>query len=123
MRQPIHVLGMLNLCLHDAMTAHEEREGGVSSPELMHCVADSRQMRDVLKHLMSLADDFLVFSSLNSSAKFSLKLVRATLSTICEQVELVIGTLAIEKGITFSLSPSELLNKLLVNPTSTFSTL
>jgi hypothetical protein len=64
MCQPLHALSMLNSCLHDALAAHERRLGSAASPELESCFADSRQMRDVLKHLMSLADDFLVWSSL-----------------------------------------------------------
>jgi hypothetical protein len=64
MRQPLHALSMLNSCLHDALAAHEKRSGSAASPDLVGCFADSRQMRDVLKHLMSLADDFLLWSSL-----------------------------------------------------------
>jgi CheY-like chemotaxis protein len=61
-------------------------------------------MRDVLAHLMSLADDFLVFSSINLSGTFSLRLARTTLSEVCKRVEMVSGTLATEKGSTFVVS-------------------
>jgi signal transduction histidine kinase len=105
MRQPIHALSMLNECLHDALAVHDEARsltrGERVSPELVGCIADSRQMRDVLKHLMSLADDFLVFSSLNSKVAFSLKLEDTSLSTICKRVQMVSGSLAKEKGIQF----------------------
>jgi hypothetical protein len=106
---------ILNTCLSDTITAHVERAGDEKSPELVGCIADSTQMKDVLKHLMSLADDFLVFSSLNSSASFSLKLASATMSKICKRVEMVSGTLAKEKGSAFIVTcGEELLNGLSV---------
>jgi hypothetical protein len=107
MRQPIHVLSMLNDCLSDAITTHVERVGAAKSQELVACIVDSSQMKDVLKHLMSLADDFLVFSSLNSGGSFSLNLARAKLSKICKRVEMVSGALAKEKGSVFTVTCGE----------------
>jgi hypothetical protein len=107
MRQPIHALSMLNDCLSDAITTHVERAGAAKSQELVSCITDSSHMKGVLKHLMSLADDFLVFSSLNPSASFSLNLARAKLSKICKRVEMVSGALAKEKGSAFTVTCGE----------------
>jgi CheY-like chemotaxis protein len=103
MKQPIHALNMLNGLVDDALVAHLD-QGNDGEDELVGCTADSRRMRDVLAHLMSLADDFLVFSSMNSSSTFSLRLARTTLSEVCKRVEMVSGTLATEKGSTFVVS-------------------
>jgi CheY-like chemotaxis protein len=59
-------------------------------------------MTGVLKHLMFLADDFLIWSSLNCTATFSLKPEPIQLRQIIrDRVEVVITPLANAKGILF----------------------
>jgi signal transduction histidine kinase len=106
MRQPIHSLTLLNGCLEDYFTAHVDPKRGASMELISAAAEDSRQMRDVLAHLKSLVDDFLVFSSMTSST-FSLNLSQALLPDVCSQVERVCGVLATEKGSTFKISIGE----------------
>jgi hypothetical protein len=58
-------------------------------------------MKEVLAHLMSLTDDFLVFSSMQAANTFSLSLRAVLVQDICEQVEIVCGMLGTERGVTF----------------------
>jgi signal transduction histidine kinase len=99
MRQPIHALKMLNDCLEDTLARHAKRVD--ASQDLLSAHSDSLQMRDVLAHLMSLADDFLIFSCMQAKNAFSLKLLSNKLGDVTDQVERVCRTLAKEKGNTF----------------------
>jgi hypothetical protein len=99
MRQPIHALKMLNDCLEDTLARHAKRKD--ASQDLLSAHSDSLQMRDVLAHLMSLADDFLIFSCMQAKNAFSLKFLSNKLGDVINQVERVCRTLAMEKGSTF----------------------
>jgi hypothetical protein len=95
------------------LTAHVERVG--ASEEFQSAIIDALQMHDVLAHLMSLADDFLIFSSMQAKSAFSLRLERVMLSNICNRLKMVCGTLAIEKGSTFKVTLSETLSAMPVD--------
>jgi hypothetical protein len=72
-------------------------------------------MRDVLAHLMSLADDFLTFSSMTANSAFSLRPGQVMLADICKRVEMVCRTVATEKGSTFKITLSDTLSKMPVS--------
>jgi hypothetical protein len=112
MRQPIHALSMLNGCLSDSLSA-------LTCKEVQSCATDSLQMQEMLAHLMSLADDFLIYSSITSDSEFSLRLERLVLSDVCKRVELVCGTLAREKGSMFIVSLCDKLSEMPVALTPT----
>jgi signal transduction histidine kinase len=89
---------MLNDCLGDFLAQHVKREH--ASKDLLSAHTDSLQMRDVLADLMSLANDFLIFSRMQAGT-FSLDVRRAMLLDVINQVTVVCGTLATKKGSTF----------------------
>jgi hypothetical protein len=99
MRQPIHALKMLNGCLKDSLAVHEERVG--TTKEVTSATSDSSRMKEVLAHLMSLTNDFLVFSSMQAKSAFSLSLRPVFLPDVCKQVEMVCGIMGTESGVKF----------------------
>jgi signal transduction histidine kinase len=109
MRQPIHALSMLNECLSDNLIGLT-RKCAAASKELQSATTDAVQMRDVLAHLLSLADDFLIYSSITAKSEFSLKLEWVVLSDVCKRVKMVCGTLATERSSTFIVSLSDALS-------------
>jgi signal transduction histidine kinase len=112
MRQPIHALKMLNGCLKDSLAVHEERVG--TTKEVTSATSDSSRMKEVLAHLMSLTNDFLVFSSIQAENTFSLSLRAVLMPDICKQVEMVCGIMATERGVTFQVFCSDELNAMQV---------
>jgi signal transduction histidine kinase len=86
------------------------RKCSAASKELQSATTDAVQMRDVLAHLLSLADDFLIYSSITAKSEFSLKLEWVVLADVCKRVEMVCGTLATERGSTFKVTLSDALS-------------
>jgi hypothetical protein len=104
---------MLNGCLEDSLAAHKERVG--TTKEVTSATLDSSRMKEVLVHLMSLTNDFLVFSSMQAANTFSLSLRAVLLPDICKQVEMVCGMLATERGVTFQVFSSDELKTMRVS--------
>jgi hypothetical protein len=106
---------MLNGCLEDSsLVAHKERVG--TTKEVTSATSDSSRMKEVLAHLMSLTNDFLVFSSIQAENTFSLSLRALLVPDICKQVEMVCGIMATERGVTFQVFCSDELYAMRVSP-------